>query len=212
VIAWPLAAAVPPRAGADLSLHEERRRTILLIEDDVAIANMYRFQLASDGFRVIQAFDGVQGLNAVFERRPDLVLLDVRLPGMEGFAVLERIRSEPALAATPVVILSNFSFGPKDVMVVFSAGGTTAVPVEMARGARRRGIRVIAVTSVEQSMSSAVDPAVGSRLLDENRRRFGDCARADRAPRGIARLKQLPQRAGKLDDCETAEGRGLQPQ
>ena len=74
------------------------------------------------------------------------------------------IERTPGLAE---VILSNFSFGPKDVMVVFSAGGTTAVPVEMARGARRRGIRVIAVTSVEQSMSSAVDPAVGSRLLDE---------------------------------------------
>ncbi len=74
------------------------------------------------------------------------------------------IERTPGLAD---VILSNFSFGPKDVMVVFSAGGTTAVPVEMARGARRRGIRVIAVTSVEQSMSSAVDPAVGSRLLDE---------------------------------------------
>jgi uncharacterized phosphosugar-binding protein len=52
-------------------------------------------------------------------------------------------------------------------MVVFSAGGTTAVPVEMARGARQRGLRVIAVTSVEQSMSSDVDPVVGSRLLDE---------------------------------------------
>jgi uncharacterized phosphosugar-binding protein len=74
------------------------------------------------------------------------------------------IERTPGLAD---VILSNFSFGPEDVMVVFSAGGTTAVPVEMARGARRRGIRVIAVTSVEQSMSSAVDPAVGSRLLDE---------------------------------------------
>jgi uncharacterized phosphosugar-binding protein len=74
------------------------------------------------------------------------------------------IERTPGLAD---VILSNFNFGPKDVMVVFSAGGTTAVPVEMARGARRRGIRVIAVTSVEQSMSSAVDPAVGSRLLDE---------------------------------------------
>jgi uncharacterized phosphosugar-binding protein len=52
-------------------------------------------------------------------------------------------------------------------MVVFSAGGTTAVPVEMARGARRRGLRVVAVTSVEQSMASDVDPAAGSRLLDE---------------------------------------------
>jgi uncharacterized phosphosugar-binding protein len=50
---------------------------------------------------------------------------------------------------------------------VFSAGGTTAVPVEMARGARRRGVRVIAVTSVEQSRSSDVDPEVGTRLLDE---------------------------------------------
>jgi uncharacterized phosphosugar-binding protein len=50
---------------------------------------------------------------------------------------------------------------------VFSAGGTTAVPVEMARGARQRGLRVIAVTSVAQSRSSDIDPVVGSRLLDE---------------------------------------------
>jgi uncharacterized phosphosugar-binding protein len=65
------------------------------------------------------------------------------------------------------VILDNFAFGPHDVLIVFSAGGTTAVPVEMARGARRRGVRVIAVTSVAQSMSSDVDAVVGSRLLDE---------------------------------------------
>jgi uncharacterized phosphosugar-binding protein len=74
------------------------------------------------------------------------------------------IERTPGLAE---VILSNFAFGPADLMIVFSAGGTTAVPVEMARGARRRGLRVIAVTSVEQSMSSDVDPVVGSRLLDE---------------------------------------------
>ncbi len=74
------------------------------------------------------------------------------------------IERTPGLAE---VILDNFAFGPKDVLIVFSAGGTTAVPVEMARGARRRGLRVIAVTSVAQSMSSDVDPVVGSRLLDE---------------------------------------------
>ena len=74
------------------------------------------------------------------------------------------IERSPGLAE---VILDNFTFGPKDVMIVFSAGGTTAVPVEMARGARRRGLRVIAVTSVAQSMSSDVDTVVGSRLLDE---------------------------------------------
>jgi len=74
------------------------------------------------------------------------------------------IERTPGLAE---VILSNFTFGPKDVMIVFSAGGTTAVPVEIARGARRRGLRVIAVTSVRQSMSAAIDPVVGNRLLDE---------------------------------------------
>jgi len=48
-----------------------------------------------------------------------------------------------------------------------AAGGLSAVPVEMARGARQRGLRVIAVTSIEQSMSEGPGPAVGSRLLDE---------------------------------------------
>jgi uncharacterized phosphosugar-binding protein len=74
------------------------------------------------------------------------------------------IERTPGLAE---VILDNFGYGPRDVMVVFSAGGTTAVPVEMARGARRRGLRVIAVTSVEESMTADVDPTVGGRLLDE---------------------------------------------
>ncbi len=74
------------------------------------------------------------------------------------------IERMPGLAE---VVLDNFRFGPHDVLIVFSAGGTTAVPVEIARGARRRGLRVIAVTSVAQSTSSDVDPVVGSRLLDE---------------------------------------------
>jgi uncharacterized phosphosugar-binding protein len=52
-------------------------------------------------------------------------------------------------------------------MVVFSASGLSAVPVEMARGARRRGLKVVGVTSVEQSMTGPPDPIVGSRLLDE---------------------------------------------
>jgi uncharacterized phosphosugar-binding protein len=74
------------------------------------------------------------------------------------------IERTPGLAD---VILSNFRFGPHDVMIVFSASGTTAVPIEMARGARERGLRVIAVTSVAQSMSSDPDEAAGSRLLEE---------------------------------------------
>ncbi len=74
------------------------------------------------------------------------------------------IERTPGLAE---VILSNFRFGPRDVLMVFSASGLSAVPVEMARGGRQRGIRVIGVTSIEQSMSGEPDRIVGSRLLDE---------------------------------------------
>ena len=81
--------------------------------------------------------------------------------GQRQAMFIERV---PGLAK---VILDNFSFGPDDVMMVFSANGLTAVPVEVARGARQRGCKVVAVTGVEQSLSGEPDPAVGGRLLDE---------------------------------------------
>ncbi len=81
--------------------------------------------------------------------------------GQRQAMFIERV---PGLAE---VILDNFSFGPHDVMMIFSANGLTAVPVEMARGARRRGMKVIAVTGLAQSLGGEPDPAVGGRLLDE---------------------------------------------
>ena len=64
------------------------------------------------------------------------------------------------------VILANFHFGPTDVMLVFSASGLTAVPIEMAMGARARGLAAVAVTSVAQSMAGRPDHPSGTRLLD----------------------------------------------
>ena len=74
------------------------------------------------------------------------------------------IERTPGLAE---VILSNFQFAPKDALIVFSAGGLGAVVVEMARGARKRGLPVIAVTSLAQSKAGEVDDEVGGRLFEE---------------------------------------------
>jgi uncharacterized phosphosugar-binding protein len=63
-------------------------------------------------------------------------------------------------------ILANFELEPPDVMMVFSVGGLSAVPIEMAQGARQRGLPVIAVTSVEQSLASSPVHSSGTRLLD----------------------------------------------
>lgn len=101
------------------------------------------------------------GFNPIVELSMTFHTQVVGANGQRQAMYIERV---PGLAE---VILSNFTFGPNDVVMVFSAGGLSAVPVEFARGARRRGLRVIAVTSVDQSMSEEPVEAVGSRLLDE---------------------------------------------
>ena len=101
------------------------------------------------------------GFNPIVELSMTFHTQVVGANGQRQAMFIERV---PGLAE---VILDNFDFGPHDVMIVFSVGGTTAVPVEVARGARRRGMRVVAVTSVAQTMTSEPDPAVGARLIDE---------------------------------------------
>jgi len=87
-----------------------------------------------------------------------------QIVGSNGQRQAMFIERTPGLAK---VILDNFTFGPHDVLMVFSASGLSAVPVEMARGGHQRGLRVIGVTSVAQSLSDVPDASVGSRLMDE---------------------------------------------
>jgi DNA-binding response OmpR family regulator len=81
---------------------------VLLIEDDKAAAEMYRVRLVSDGYTVIHAEDGEQGLSLAGAETPDFIYLDIRLPRIDGFEVLARLRANPLTAMIPVIILSNF--------------------------------------------------------------------------------------------------------
>ncbi len=95
------------------------------------------------------------------------------------------IERTPGLAE---VILSNFHFQPKDAVMVFSASGLGAVVVEFARGARRRGLPVIAVTSIAQSKAGEME--VGARLMDEADVVIDLCTPAGDA---LCRLEGLPE-------------------
>jgi uncharacterized phosphosugar-binding protein len=86
-----------------------------------------------------------------------------QVAGANGQRQAMFIERTPGLAE---VILTNFQFGPSDVMLVFSASGNTAVPIEIAMGSRRRGMRVVVVTSVAQSMARPPEHPSGTRLLD----------------------------------------------
>ena len=80
---------------------------IALVEDDIAIVQMYRMKFESEGFDVAYASDGEQGLEVVEEFQPDLVLLDLMMPIMGGAEMLERMRSEPWGKDVKVIILTN---------------------------------------------------------------------------------------------------------
>jgi DNA-binding response OmpR family regulator len=81
---------------------------VLLIEDDQAAAEMYRLRLAADGYTVVVGRDGEEGLRLGTDEQPDFIYLDLRLPGLDGFEVLERLRADAATTQIPVIILSNY--------------------------------------------------------------------------------------------------------
>lgn len=81
---------------------------VLLVEDDVSVADMYRVRLEMDGYRVLVAADGVTALRLIRELQPELVLLDYRLPRLDGPAVLRALRGDERTRDQPVVILSAY--------------------------------------------------------------------------------------------------------
>jgi CheY-like chemotaxis protein len=80
----------------------------MLVEDDPAVAELYRFRLEIDGHHVVVAPDGEVALPTAREHRPNLIFLDIRLPKLDGMGVLAALKDDPELAATPVVMLSNY--------------------------------------------------------------------------------------------------------
>jgi DNA-binding response OmpR family regulator len=85
------------------------RTRLLLVDDDVDVATMYETQLAAQGFDVIRAQSGAEAIDCANRDAPDLIYLDLGLPEMHGFDVLQRLGAAPATARIPVVILTNYS-------------------------------------------------------------------------------------------------------
>lgn len=81
--------------------------TILLIEDEEMISSMYKTKFTMEKLDLVTAADGETGLKLAKERKPDIVLLDIILPKIDGFQVLRELKADPDLKAVPVVLLTN---------------------------------------------------------------------------------------------------------
>ena len=98
-------------------------KKVMIIEDDRFLSSLIKARLEKDGLEVKQAFDGEEAIQALKQSKPDLVVLDLIMPRVTGFEVLEAISLDPALHKIPIVILSNLA-QDSDVAKAKSLGAT----------------------------------------------------------------------------------------
>ena len=82
-------------------------KRILVVDDEESIQELMSSMLAERGYETVRAMDGEEGLKKLETFKPDIILLDLILPGLDGFETLERIKDNPQTSGIPVLILSN---------------------------------------------------------------------------------------------------------
>ena len=102
-------------------------KKILIAEDEEHIAKIIKFKLEKNGYEVIHCSNGKDALASIISEKPDLVLLDVMMPGMNGFEVLKEMKAHPEVERIPVIMLTalgqetdtvkGFDLGVKDYIV-----------------------------------------------------------------------------------------------
>jgi CheY-like chemotaxis protein len=85
----------------------QNKKTILVVEDDPVLGVMYKTKLEAEGYEIVSAVNGVEGLASAKQCKPDLILLDIILPQLDGFSVLEELKDDAKTKKIPVVLLTN---------------------------------------------------------------------------------------------------------
>lgn len=83
-------------------------KKIMIIEDDKDLQEIYKLNFEMAGYEVMQEFDGLDGISSVVDKKPDIILLDVMMPNMDGFAFLKAMKDNTSINI-PVVVCSNLS-------------------------------------------------------------------------------------------------------
>ena len=106
------------------------KNTVLVIEDNEQNLYLVRFMLEQSGFIVYEARDGRKGISLASELRPDLILLDIQLPLLDGYAVAAELRKNPALQATPIIAVTSYAMaGDREKALAAGATGYIEKPI-----------------------------------------------------------------------------------
>jgi CheY-like chemotaxis protein len=128
---------------------------VLIIEDNAAVVTLYRNTLRGAGFQVEAAMDGAKGLAAVASFKPDLVLLDLMLPSIDGLTVLRTLRADPESAALPVIMFSN-AFTGERLNDLWEAGATQVLA--KASSSPKQVVEAVRATLAERAAQNRAQP------------------------------------------------------
>jgi two-component system, OmpR family, alkaline phosphatase synthesis response regulator PhoP len=101
-------------------------KKILVVEDDRSSLTLLIYALGQEGYKAIAASDGFAGLKIVKDEHPDLIILDVMLPGLDGYEICRRLRQQPQTATVPIIFLSARA-GPNDKAVGLRMGANAYI-------------------------------------------------------------------------------------
>jgi two-component system cell cycle response regulator DivK len=107
-------------------------KRILVIEDQADNRQILSDLLTNEGYQVIEARDGEEGVKAATVERPDLILMDIQLPLLDGYEATRRIKADPALSAIPIIVVTSYSLGG-DEAKARAAGCDDFVPKPFSR-------------------------------------------------------------------------------
>ena len=106
---------------------------ILVVDDDASSLELIEAMLVPNGYEIITANDGSKAVAIIIENKPDLILLDIMMPGLDGYSTLTKIKENKTISKIPVVMLTAMGFQlNKELALRFGAVGYITKPVELA--------------------------------------------------------------------------------
>jgi len=128
-------------------------RTIMVVDDNHDLVEVVRFTLESNGFNVRCAYSGEELFTGLEELKPDLIILDIMMPEMDGLQVLTRLKGNPATASIPVILLTS-KVEYKDVIKGYKMGADYYITKPFTKGQLMTGINSLLSKDQAQSVGS----------------------------------------------------------
>jgi two-component system phosphate regulon response regulator PhoB len=142
---------------------------ILIVEDEQDIADLIGFNLQRAGYEVIKAHDGIEGTEAALRERPDLIVLDLMLPGRDGYAVFRELRRDPRTVDVPVIMLTARA-QTEDRIQGLEAGADDYLTKPFSP--KELMLRVQAILKRSDAPPGSVDFSYGPFRFDKNALKF----------------------------------------